>query len=391
MRAPSRRTQLLVLLVLVGTVLRVAGSFRYPGVRYDIVSLRTVGDAVLHHPLHVYDAQRWPYGPVYFPLAALAVELSGPLHLAFSGLVRFPVIVADAVTTVLVADLLRLRGKSLRVQLAGAGLISLGPLPVFIVVAHGQIDGLAFAFVVGALWVWQREPPRRVLLCGLLIGLGAATKTTPLFCLLAFLPLCGSRKQRLQLVGAAIAVPALLLVPWALSEPTALLKALTSNSGVPGFGSWSLLVQPSLADGWIEQVHVVASSQTLWVTKYQNFIVAVPLLLLFPLLWRRRLDPAAGVCLLFLVLLVVNPNLAYQYLLWALLPMAAAGLLVESAIVSAVFILPAWILYFRPHNALTDSSLYRVLALLAWAALVVLSAVRLRQAWRSPGRQPAVG
>jgi uncharacterized membrane protein len=360
-------------LVLGGALVRLVGAFRYPGVQYDIESLRLVGQRFVDDPLHLYESMRWPYGPVYLPVTALAEQVAQRTGHAFDGVVKLPLVVADAVSTWLVADVLRRRGASTGCQVAAAALVALGPVSLVVVVAHGQIDPFAFCLVLAALWVWQRGGASRALWCGVLIGLAAATKTTPLFCLLAFLPVCRSRADALRLVAPALLVPAVLLLPRALSEPGALRTALTSNGGVPGFGSWSLLLQPSLADLWIGREAVEPSAATLQVTELQNLIVLAPLIALAPLLWRWRLDPALATAAVFLTVQAANPNLSHQYLVWAVLPALAAGLVRQVAVLSAAFALPLWVLYFRPDNVLTSAGVYRALALTAWVVLVVVT------------------
>jgi len=72
--------------------------------------------------------------------------------------------------------------------LISAALIALGPPFVVISGYHGQIDSLAILPAVAALIVWETAPDRRALIAGLLIGVGAATKTVPGLMLLALLP-----------------------------------------------------------------------------------------------------------------------------------------------------------------------------------------------------------
>lgn len=381
---PPRRTAwALGALVLAGTVLRVVGAFRYPGVEYDVQSLQIVGRRLVEDPLQLYETLRWPYGPVYLPFAAAADQVAVRTGLPFDGLVKLPLVVADAVSAVLVADLLRLRGRTQRWQLAGAALVALGPVSLVVVVAHGQIDPVAFCLLLGALRVWQGGGPSRWLWCGLLVGLAGATKTTPLFALLALLATCRGGREAARLLGVAVAVPVVLLVPWVLSEPAALRTALTSNGGVPGFGSWSLLVQPSLADLWIGLDEVDPSAWTLRITEHQNVLVLAAVLAVAPLLWRRRTDAVLGTALLLLVVQAVNPNLSHQYLVWALLPMAAAGLLWQAGAVSAAFTLPMWLLYFRPDSPLMAPGPYRALALGAWVVLFAVTAQVLLQVARA--------
>jgi hypothetical protein len=83
--------------------------------------------------------------------------------------------------------------------------------------------------------------------------------------------------------------------------------------------------------------------------------------------------PATAAAAVFLTVQAANPNLSHQYLVWAVLPALAAGLVRQVAVISAAFALPLRVLYLRPDNALASAGVYRVPAVTAWAALVVVT------------------
>src|SRR4051794_11702075 len=198
----TRGRRLLWVIIGAGTLARLVYAFATVGQAYDIESLRLVGQALGHHPLHVYSivnqgegarlgdflAFRWPYPPGYMPLAGLGVLLS-KLGLPFNGVIQVFPIAADAAIAWLVQALLGLRGATQRARLAGAALVAFGP--AFFVVSgyHGQVDPVAILPALAALYLWETSGSRhRALQAGLLIGLAASVKTIPGIMVLALLP-----------------------------------------------------------------------------------------------------------------------------------------------------------------------------------------------------------
>ena len=352
-----RGYRLLWAIILGGTAARILAAFLTVGVAYDIESFRLVSDALWgERPLDLYldvnaEAVRWPYPPGYFPWILCADKLSDWLGLPFHGVVQVAPIISDAVLAWVVQAYLGDRGISERRRLVAAGLIALGPSFMFVSGYEGQLDSVALAPAAVALLVWSRLPSgRRALAAGLLIGLGAALKTFPFFVVLALLPRVRDLREGAVLVGAAVAVPLVLLSPWLAVEMQATLDALRYN-GLPGLGGLSLLAQPGLADYWIRGMPVELSGLTTTLIEWRAPLTAAGLGAVGVILLRRRPEPATGTLLVYLGIFVFGLNFGPRYLLWALPFALMAGWLREAALLQAVTVVAAAMLVAAPFEA----------------------------------------
>lgn len=379
----SRRgRRVLVGLVALGVLARLVVAFVTYGVAFDIESLALVGNALLEGGTGPYDfaPPRWPYPSGFFGLVVVAEGGSRLTGLPFHGLVQVPAIVADAVLALLVAHGLRVRGQRERTALSAAAAVALGPSFAVISGFHGQIDSVAILPAVVGVLVWERLPARRALTAGALVGLGAAMKWTPAFCALALLPTARSWRERAGLVTVVGATPVLATAPWLLANPRATVAALSSNQGVMGFGGPSAFLQPELTRWWSTFAGAVEPSRLLMaVTGVQNVIVAVAVLAVTVLLMRRRVAPLPGAVAIWLTVFAVNPNFAYQYLVWGLPFLLLAGH-VRAVVVLQAGLLPATVLfYFRPEGVDQTGWLYFAAIQGVYLALVAAAAIVLRR------------
>jgi 4-amino-4-deoxy-L-arabinose transferase-like glycosyltransferase len=342
---------MLLVLVGIGTLVRLAFAATTDGNTFDLASFGIVRDLLRgDSPLHLYDVttatqlQRWPYPPGYF-VAILGVDaFDGPLGISFARLIRVPTTLADGLLAWLVFLGVRDRFGESRALAAGA-LVALGPSFIAISGFHGQIDALAVTPVVAAIVLWLREVPRRALWCGLLVGAAAALKQPMAVFLLAFLPSARSRRELVTIVAAAIAVPMLLMLPWLLATPRSVVDAM-SYRGLPGIGGLSLLVQPSLAESWLGSVKALHySGATNALQDVNGVLVALGVIGVGLLGWRRRADVVTLAAALVLTVWVLGANFALGYLVWGLPLFLLAGRVREVAGLQALFLVPTLLIY----------------------------------------------
>jgi hypothetical protein len=391
----TRGPRLLWVIIGVGTVARLVYAFATVGQAYDIESLRLVGQALGHHPLHVYTivnhgegaklgdflAFRWPYPPGYMPLAGLGVLLS-KTGLPFHGVIQLFPIAADAAIAWLVQALLGLRGASERGRLAGAALVMFGP--AFFVVSgyHGQVDPVAILPALLALYLWQTSAsPHRALQAGLLIGLAASIKIVPGIMVLALLPSARTWRESIALVGAAGALFLAIAAPFLIADGRAMRAALGYVGG-PGLGGLSMIVQPDLVKAFLlERFDIRASSATVALHDGASALVAVAVAAAGVLLLRFRERPIEAAVLLWLVVYVFNPNWFPQYMVWGLPFFLAAGHLVKVALVQAALVPVLLLFYLKPWHDEALVKVYFGIMLCLWlAAVVALIAQALRTA-----------
>jgi uncharacterized membrane protein len=310
---------------------------------------------------------RWPYPPLFLPWILLSGGIENATGVPFSSVVQIPQILADAGITILVYSYLRWRGATERICLISAALIALGPPFVVISGYHGQIDSLAILPAVAALIVWETAPDRRALIAGLLIGVGAATKTVPGLMLLALLPTARDRREMVTLVVAAVAVPAILLAPFFLADPSGA-SAVFDYSGAPGLGGLSLVLQPDLPADWltVDTLHLTSASQ--WLVDRQGLPLILALAAAFVFLMRYRPAARDGAVFVWLVVYAFTPNEFLQYSIWGIPFLLMAGYLRTTLAVEAVLLVPFVITYSTIWHNRDIALIYSPLMIGLWAA-----------------------
>jgi hypothetical protein len=376
----------LAAILVTGAIVRLVLAFTTYGQQFDMDSLRIVANALAFHPAHVYDTLRWPYPPGLFPALRGALAISNRTPLPFHGLVQVPMIAADIAIAWVVAWWINGRkAGNERAALIAAALVALGPSFVLISGYHGQIDAIAMLPGLIAVLVWVRGDRRRSSIAGLLVGLGAAVKTVPLFLILALIPTARSRKEAVTTASLAVLVPALTLVPFLALDWAGTKEGLTFNKGVPGLGGPSVLLQPSLPDIILTGRQIGMSSVVLKLADAQNLIVAAAVCLVAIFLFVKRVHALEAASLIWLTVWAVNPNFAYQYVLWGLPFLIAEGRFWFVAALQALLVFPAIQVYALSGHAPLPW-LYSPLVLAEWALASVVLLLRLRAI---NGRAPA--
>lgn len=379
-------------LLAAGTVGRLIVGFTSVGVDYDIDSYRLMDQALRDAPLDAYDVMRWPYPPGFLPWTLIAGELSRETGIAFHGLIKLPAIAADAALAMVVAASLGARGARAGTRLGAVALIALGPSFWLISARHGHFDALAILPAVLAVDVWAAGGAGRARRSGLLTGVGGALKTVPLFTVFALLPTARSRREAATVILTALAVPLALLVPFLVANFDGTVEALHTNRGVPGFGGPSLAAQPDLIEIWIRGADVAVGSTVRTLTDLQNAIVGIAVLAVGGLLWWRRTEPYTAAAAVWVTVVAVNPNFAFQYVVWVLPFLLLAGWVPMVAVLEALLLVPGLILYRVIDVGDADLGLvYAPIAIAAWLAFVVCWIWLLARVWNSsPSPAPAL-
>jgi hypothetical protein len=374
------RSRPLWILIAVGLAIRVALAFAFRGTNAVLIEQVNAAhvrswdwDVVYAESSGIF---QWIYPPLWLGWLAGASWLSDVSGLSFHGLAKLGPTLADVGLALAIYTYLGWRGAREQLRLAGAALVMLGPSFIAISGYHGQIDSAAVLPAVIALMIWERSSsPNRALWAGALIGVGAAVKLPPL---LLVLPLLGSAKswrEAAKLAGAALAVLLLTLGPlWASGID---LSRVTRYAGFPGWGGFSLLVDP--AYGW----HVLtetgagfsASRSHLLQTVQENarWISAVALATYAWFVFRYRPAAVDAAALLWLVVYAFSPNFFLNYLVYGLPFFIMAGFLVEVALLQALLIVPtvAYYIVLWPAPSTATGVLYVPALIALWAAWVL--------------------
>lgn len=385
----------MLLLIGLGGAVRLVIAASSDGVAFDLESFTLTGDALRSHGLDAYSAvnagefPRWPYPPGFFGWILAADGIGDVTGVGLHTLYRLPAIAADLAIAWLVQDFLRARGATDRSRLAAVALVALGPSFIAISGHHGQIDSVAILPAVGALVLWERGGEDRALRAGLLIGAGAALKTVPILLLLALLPAARSRREAVTVAACAVAVPVLVVLPFALADRQGV-EILYQYRGAIGLGGIGLIVQPDLPLGWFglasPQPHELAAG----LRDHGGAITIGALALTGAFLYRVRAPAVLGAVLVWLTIYVFGVNFFLQYLVWGIPFFLMGGYLREMAALEALLLAPTLVNYLEPDSRWQAWALYTVPMMIVWAgfaAAYLLLARRL--AAERPRRRPA--
>lgn len=353
---PKRFGWQLLAVLLAGVAVRALLIALTPGEYWDLNAIRLAGAAFDHSPLHLYAflnvapysghyqglaTYAWPYPPAFLPITGLMHWVSVHVGPSVNRQDRALVGAGDIALAWLVQWALGRAGRSERERLTAAALIALGPTFVAVSAVHGQLDSLGWLPAVGAFILWARRSRGwHVLACGALIGLGIDIKTVPGLVLLALAPTARSRRELVVLVGAAAAVVAVSLVPFAATS-TRGLSAIVHYSGFPGRGGLTALLQPRLtlhALG-LGTPEVPFDPLTRFLLFHSSPILLAALIAVAVAGHRRRLPPSDVMVALILAVYVFAPAVLPQYWLWVV-PFLVLGGRLRAALIYQLAMLP---------------------------------------------------
>jgi hypothetical protein len=263
------------------------------------------------------------------------VPVGHALSMSTAIALRLPIVLCDLVLAWLVQAVLGWTGRSELERVLGTALVALGPIFLAVVALQGQLDAVSGLAVLGAVAVWMRaDPARRWFYAGLILGVGAAIKTTPIFGLLALLPTAVSGRERLKVAALAIAIPALAVLPFAAVDHQTV-HDIVGYHGAPGAGGLNLLVQPRVALDWYGAGGVSLSSASTHLGHLAGPLALLGAALAAAYSWRRHLDPLTSSVLIYAAILVLGVNFFLQYSLW-LLPLVIAWGRLRTALAATI-------------------------------------------------------
>jgi len=368
---------MLAAIIVLGSAVRLLIGVATHGDRFDMESYGIVATATSNGDLFSAYAEinggevaRWPYPPGFWPVVAAAHWLEGRTGISLATLIHVPLVAADATLALLVWGFLARRGAGRARRLAGAALVALGPGFGVVSGYHGHFDAVAILPAVAALVIWEgRASQRRASTAGALVGLGAALKTVPIVMLIALLPSLRSRRQALTVTISALAVPLLLLAPFALTTIDGL-GPVVEYEGVGGLGGLSLVAQPNLAALYVQGADVGISPLTEALLDYGSVLTAAALLLLAALLLRWRTPAVQAAVLVWLAVYVFGYTFAFHYFVWGLPFFIMAGYLRAALFLQLALLLPLVIQYTGPHGPAYTIA-YVALMVGVWLALLI--------------------
>ena len=296
--------------VLVALALRLALVVATDRVEADVKRYQRVARHLLDVSWNPYQTKHlYPYPPPWAAVEAGAEWLARRGVGSFPVNVKLPVVAADAL---LVALLAAARGG--RASPLAPWIYAVHPVSLLVTGAHGQFDAVALLFLL--LAVEARATGRRDA-SALALSAAIATKSFPV---LALPFLAGDRGQGWR--GAAryallALVPgALLLLPFALADSTALRRELFAYGGVADFG-WTGVLRGA---EWLATGDLARSEARFWpvasALSKGLFLAAWAGLVLATWAGRLRLPAERAVLATLLAFASLYGLQSAQYLLW---------------------------------------------------------------------------
>jgi hypothetical protein len=290
--------------LLVALALRLLLALVCDRVVADVQRYEKVATHVLDVSANPYTTERlYPYPPVFVVAEAGSLWLARHGLGSFAVLVKLPAIAADVSIVGLLLSWVGTRA---------GWLYALHPVALLITGAHGQFDALMLLPVLLALrWHGQGRLDR----AALALAAAIAVKTFPVLLLPLFL-LASPRESWMRFVALALAPLLLLLLPFALLDPGALLRELGAYGGVADLG-WIAVVRGLrfLASGALARSEARFWANEVVVSKLLFLAADLGLLLALARGWLRLSLTQASLAVL-LAFHVFYGALSVQYLLW---------------------------------------------------------------------------
>jgi hypothetical protein len=224
-------------------------------------------------------------------------------------LIRLPAAVADAVTALLVFEMVRVR-RPVQQAVVAAGLICLSPALLTISGFHGNTDPVFVMLALLAVYLVTRDMPFPA---GAAFGLAVSVKLVPVVIgpvLLVYVLRTGWKRACLLGLGVAVVMVPLWL-PALLSAWPELRSDVLSYAGSPTQRQWGLPQFVAWAGGRASWSDALAGPGRAVVVGLSGLVPAV-------LVWRRPHLVDVGAATSLAMFLLLTPQFGMQYLSWAI-------------------------------------------------------------------------
>ncbi|WP_246458617.1 glycosyltransferase family 39 protein [Streptomyces himalayensis] len=328
-------------------------------------------------PIYIYE-HPVSGNPVYNhpPLAGWMLlgmnELDG-MGIPFSVLLRLPASLADAVSAVLVFEIVRRRAR-IRTAVVCACTVALSPVLVSVSAYHGNTDSIAVMFALAAAHVLADR--KRPVAAGLIAALSVSIKFIPIVTIPVLLVVAAraGRPVLIRFCAGLTGAMALIWGPVLLTVPEALKHNVVDYAG-SRYRLWGLV---RFADWLGAPESAIAFAMGPGHLLFVLVCVAVGVWLA----WRRPSEAPAVVGLTLALLLLLSTASGVQYLAWAAAGLCAVGLW-EGLAYNAVVGVAAYLAYSGPNLVIwTKEAL--LAGALGWAVLAMAIASGMHKLLAAP-------
>ena len=314
----TRQVIFLFLLITAGFILRIAlARFFYGGT--NDVSAWEQFSTYWRQGMSPYDAtHRWSYSPVWFWVLSACSEFARSWGLPFTFVIKWPLILTDAVITSVLFLAAQKRGFSVKESLFAAAIYALNPVSIILSGYGAQFDNTAIAFTL-LCWYWGTHSKNKNYFVGLLLfSLGVLMKHFTLI----LAPIFAFKEKGFLKRACYFAVPpalfAALLLPYFTNGQESIVHQVLGYNLNAGYWGWSGIICRVFL--FFTEIDLTRMSWFYWLDFFNLALYAGILLMTY--WWVKKYDTLDLILLVFLVFYVFTTQIAPQYTVW-ILPFAA--------------------------------------------------------------------
>lgn len=277
----------------------------------DVQNYELVADTILTNGVFSLYAQTpgiYPYPPLWVWFEVLAKLVSSAQILSFPLVIRLPIILADTGIVYLIWHWYNREAPSQRVL--WATIYALNPVSLIITCLHGQFDAIPTFF---SLWaIYSLVQRRNLTMSAVALALAVAFKSYPVLLLAPVLLQLKTVRERLLYFVSVLAPVAVILLPFMLRSPAAVMNELFNYYGVGLLGILvpirTIYVPLSNAHFPIDlTVQIINASRWIFMSAYLAVLVWVQ---------HQRLHLPETIATTFLLFYTLCAGISPQYLVW---------------------------------------------------------------------------
>lgn len=335
--------------------------------------------------LYTKTAGIYPYPPLWVWYEILAHSLSDASGLRFGLLARFPAILADVGVVGIVWAWCG--SQAIGKRLLWGTVYALNPVSLIVTCLHGQFDAIPAFFASLSVYVFERL--HRPYLSAAILALAIAFKPYPVLLLPLIMLALKYRRRKIASAAIAMAPVLLLLLPFGLHAPDAVVREVFLYKGAALLGMLvpaRAIYVPLMHDHFpvILTQQIIDASRWLFLSGYVGLVV-----------WqaRRRIPLTANCAVVLLWFYTAYAGIAPQYLIWVLpflltLNNGSATLSVVYTLTSAlalygfyIYAVPETFCFLSAPPAWLSPLLYGLFGSLWWLASGILLLWILRKSY----------
>ena len=255
------------------------------------------------------ETDRYNYSPIWAITIYLITQLSKISNISLSALLKFPIIIFDALTALLIYKICKESSNSDKKAFLLVASFLYNPLTIMVSSHGSQFDAIAIYFLL--LYYYISKKSMRAMHY-LIYGISIAVKQVTVFPLLFFLQRLKGYKKLLFLF--LVPLPFfLLLSPYLFSAWRSLLRNVLTYSGTGALWGYSRIVQYILTFFGLNNLQLI----------FKFYIAKIIVIFIFGLIFYyfhkyKNVSLLQGIIVSYLIFFALTPGFGVQYLVWIL-------------------------------------------------------------------------